>query len=1245
MRLVGKCQRVPDACQRYRPGEGGQNPKRGAAIPSTYLCQLYLRVCSDTIGRMPLTSAQISAMNGAFQQQYMQNQSMSGMIQPPGYNLGGYNTGAQNEGLAGGMMNRGMGVGAPVAALGMGLMGLDPLSMGIRGGMAAHGLGAGLGGSMMAGVAAAAPMMAGMAGVGYMGHQMMSGAQQTQQFNQDMRGSYSFFNPHGQGGRGFSEGNIRQIGGNLRDFAGQGGNGQFGGTMSQFELGPSFAELGRLASGMGRMGMADGVRNAKEFTDKFKEMMKTVKSIATDMGTSLEEAQKTMAAMKGSGIFKNQAGITGALRAASIAGGLATTEVTGMMNIGSQISRMYGGTGRQGAVGGIRSIEQVGMAVQTGALSEEEIYNTTGLTGAEGRRAMAQQNLMMTGSFLKSSKGRWMMASMAGKDGQLDQGSVNDFLAGGMGVDATRAAAHRNLRGVGRANFIRNEGRLRGSIMEEFGGMAPAMAMMGWAQGKGIDINSMGDREMLFMQRQLGLGRDEADSMVKMAKALPDMLQHRRGAKQDDAFSREHGLRAQNSGLEGVKRKLDAAKDSVNNEMQKVGQAVLGTMSDAVAEWGNKLAGTYEERAFEGIREMHRAAMGGGGGARSLTSGNLGKLYGGGGGENFLHEDIGQARYRDRTQGLQFSARMATLSGVDPEVSKLLSGNAGALSSAYGSAGGLAGLAGEDRMAGFKQRFGKDTALGRHFRGLDAKGQAAFMQQAELSMGMSTGLLSETMQVPGLPQLVGGGEDHSNPKAQERLGRALLGIKSTEESAQNTAAQLRRTQSAMGGNPMMAGSGMDAGAGSAIFGSLFGGIADALNGTKAKTQAAGSLFENAETRKLAFDMLTGDTGATGRLQKARMGVLGSAAERGGMDKLTDAEKGTLGALSAIEVTSDLHKVLEGKGGDLRKMTDKDWAPLIAKRRAAVAAAGGDPDSVDKGHLLSLASGVKSGAIRARSEIVATLAKQVGRTTTEEMQVLDAGGVARLTKHGGVEKMTLTADTEKALFAAGGKGAVQAANAALATQDLGLRLGKASDPAEQAGLYGEYTAAASAAREGLAGLDVKSLRAIGSRMAGTDEGDMATSMVMRGQAMGAGKRRKGAAGAVADQLGVHMDRDQLAAMRGKSPEVQAAMLARELGVTGDKDFVSGLTEAIGTVGQKGGEIRGADVLARARTGASKETQEKLREYAKDRQGPQEKMVDLLKSSNDSLKIIADGVKPTKSALDNLSNLWSKRDGEA
>lgn len=1242
---------------------------------------------------MVMTSSQIASMNGAFAQQYMANMQYAGMIQPPGYNLGGYNTGAQNEGAAAGILNKGMAVGAPMATLGMGLMGLDPLSMGMRGGMMAHGMGMGVGGSIAAGAAIAAPAMIGMAGLSYMGNQMMSGAQQSQQFNQDMRGSFSFFNPGGTHGRGFSEQGIHQIGRDLRGMVGAGG-GQFAsgtgnmGTLGQFELGPSFSELGRLAAGMGRMGLADGVRNAKEFTDKFREMMKSVKTIAEDMGSTLEEAQKTMAAMKGSGVFRNQAGVSGAIRTASVAGGLATTEVTGMMNIGSQISRMFGGTGRQGAMGGIKALEQVGIAQQVGAVSEEDIYNTTGLTGAEGRRAFAQDQMMRTGSFLKGAKGRRLLASLAGKNGELDQSSVNDFLSGGMGTGNTMSNAYRNLGKVGRANFIRNEGRLRGAVMEEFGGMAPAMAMMGWAQQRGIDINSMGDREMLFMQRQLGLGRDEADTLVKMAKAMPDLMQRRREAKQDDKFAREHGLRAQNSGIEGIKRRLDAAKDSVNNEMQKVGQDVLESMTDTIAEWGNKLAGTYEERAYEGIRDLHRTATSGGAaGAKAIgqltMGGKLSKLYGAAG-EGALRENIGQSRYAAKVNDLQFSARMATATGMSEEVRGLLGSNADALKEAYGGSAGLAGLAGEDRMAAFKQQFGKDTALGKHFRGLDARGQAAFLQQAEMSMGMDKGRISETFQTPGLPTLMGGGADHTAAKQDERTGRSMLGLErgglarsmdvmgkvggglvGAQATLSSTLAggaiggvlgfgigalpgvELGNKYGGMLGHAVQKGLG--------ALGTAAGDLVERFSGRTGLAKAAGGIFENKEMRELAFGMLTGDEGAKENMRKMRMGILGGAAERGGVDKLTDNEKATLGGLESIDITARVNNLINKHGGDPSKVPEAEWGPLLKDRKALVERMGGDASNVDKKELLHSAAGVADAARRTQTEIIGKIAKQVGKTAIEEAQVLQAGGVAELRTYSGgsgknkwqLEQLALSSSAEKKLRASGGEAAVSAARSALSAQDLGRAVGTASTPEEQARLYEGYAGKLGQLRDELAGMDVKSLRTFGSTFAGTEEGDMVSGMIMRGQSMKAGKQRKGAAGAVASQLGLQMDKDQLAAMKGKSPEAQAAMIARQLGIGGDTAAVSELSAVIGTVGQKGGELKGADMLARLREQASPETKKKLDAAVKGQATPDEKILDEIKESNKHLKVLADAVPKTEAKLATISSnssKWFKEDGE-
>lgn len=1193
---------------------------------------------------MPLSSSQIATLNGSFQQQYLQQQQLAQSIQPPGYNFGGMNTGAQNEGLAGRGLNHAMAIGAPAATLGLGLMGLDPISMGVRSGMAAGSVG-GMGAGLAVGAGVAGVGFAGMGALSYMGNQMMSGAQQTQQFNQGMRGSYSFANIHGDHGRGFSEGDVRQIGSSVRGMAGGQIGGSFGGTASQFELGPSFNELGRLAANMGRMGLADGVRNAKEFTTKFREMMQSVKTIAEDMGTTLEEAQKTMAAMKGSGVFKNQTGVTGAIRGAAQSGGLATTEVTGMMNIGSQISRMYGGTGRQGAMGGIKAIEQVGAAQQIGAVSEEDIYNATGMTGAEGRQAFAQQNMVQTGSFLKSSKGRWLLASMAGKNGQLDPSSVSNFMSGGMGVEDTRRAAHANLGKVGRANFIRNEGRLRGAVMEEFGGLAPAMAMMGWAQGKGIDINSMGDREMLFMQRQMGLGRDEADSLVKMARKMPELLQHHRESKQEDILSREHGVRAQDSGIEGVKRRLEAAKNSVNNEMQKVGQDILGHATDVIASWGNRLAGTYEERSIEGIRDMHRTAMMGGkegrAAAAALTGGGkfISELGGTGAGGAFAgpHEDIGQRAYREKVQALQFSSRMATAGGMDPELQRLVQAQSPGLRQAY--ADELAGLSGEDRMAGFKRKFGKDTELGRKFRALDERGQAAFLQQMEGTIGIKAeNRLSESFQIPGLPELVGGGKYRTESERHEAMGASILGLTGSRGTAGKVGAGLGAGLGLMLLNPITAGIGGLLGKRA---GEAAGGFIDELTGTAAKRRAAGSIFEDKELRGLAYGALTGAEGAADKMNMAIADITGAAGARGGFGKLSNEEAGRLGGLRAIQTTSEVMRAANAKGG-VDKMTDADWAPIIKRQKELASREGRDPSSITKESILASAGGVTEMAREGRKAALEEISKQVGRTTTQEVEALQAGGIARLSTKGGVETLSLTKETEATLMKTGGAAAVQAAKQALAVQQLGMKVGKEGSTEA----YDAYTAGSGKLHEMLSGMDVKSLRAFAASSAGTNAGGIASEMIMRGQSIEAGKRRKGgAAGAIAAQLGAEFGADELGGLKGLNASAAAGKIASRLGVGDDKAFITGLQESIAAANKKGGGIQSGELLQRALAGADPMTKKKLEEQAKGRQSGEEKIIDKLGEGNLFLKALVQSNDRAKAELAIIAgNTKKSEDGE-
>jgi len=97
---------------------------------------------------MPLNSAEVAAMAGQYQQMHVgQSQyssfigGMSGLQGSPG---------VQADQIAGGLMNRVSAIGAPLASLGVGLMGLDPMSIGIKAGMGAYASGAGLAGAGMA---------------------------------------------------------------------------------------------------------------------------------------------------------------------------------------------------------------------------------------------------------------------------------------------------------------------------------------------------------------------------------------------------------------------------------------------------------------------------------------------------------------------------------------------------------------------------------------------------------------------------------------------------------------------------------------------------------------------------------------------------------------------------------------------------------------------------------------------------------------------------------------------------------------------------------------------------------------------------------------------------------------------------------------------------------------------------------------------------------------------------------------
>lgn len=630
---------------------------------------------------MPLNSAEIAQAAGQFQQFHAGQQQystmiggMAGLQGPPG---------VQADQIAGGLMNRMGAIGAPIASLGLGLLGMDPMSIGIKAGMGAYASGAGLAGAGMLGLGAAGAVAVPMAMASYAAGQMWTGAQGQQAFNQNMRGAFAFQTPYGQG---FSGGQLGQMNQGLFNMAGQrGGAGEMMGIN----------ELQGLAANMGRMGMGSGIKDVSQFSQKFREMVDTLKVVAKEMGTSMQAAQEFVVAMRGSGIFNSgdQRKLATEIRQFAQAGNMATSELTAAANIGAQVSRAIGGRGNQGAFAGVRTIGQIGAAMQAGVLNDEDLYNATGLTGAEGRQALAARQLEQSGNFLRSGRGRMFLASVAGAGGQLDPNSVQDWLSGGMDIAGTRGLAKGNLSRLGKAGFLRNEGRLRGAALEQFGGMLPTMALMQWAGGRGMDINTMDDKSMLFASRSLGMGMDELEDAVKMARNMPAILEQQRSSKEMGAFNNRMATVRRTQGIEGVQRRFEDAREKVQGSLQRVGAQFYTDLSSMIERTINEMTGVAVEEYDQKVMDAYHDAMSGAG-----TKG--------------LQRQLGMGA-RGGMRGMGASSSLGGMTpgtGVDRFFGRQ-SGVGGALSSAMGgSLGGYLLFGGEtdfDRMkkAGYGSMF------------------------------------------------------------------------------------------------------------------------------------------------------------------------------------------------------------------------------------------------------------------------------------------------------------------------------------------------------------------------------------------------------------------------------------------------------------------------------------------------------------------------------------------------------------
>lgn len=425
--------------------------------------------------------------------------------------------GMSAAGMAGGMALGGaqiygmMGGGGMLGAAGRTLDPFTWMGRGFSAGYARGGqmgmgmMGRGMMGAAMGG-AAALPLYGVYKAASMYGGAFTGGMQDQAAMNQTLRSNFQHFGGGGAMGRGFGQQQMGAIGANV---AGVVRNDPF------LSMGEATSLIGQGAQG----GMFTGVREVSEFTQKFKSMLDTLKGVQRELGGSLSEAMTFVNEAKASGVFQtsDRLRLASGMRTTQAVTGMNAMQVGQMQQFGSQLARAVGGRASQGAFGAQRAMQQVGSMVQSGALNEEQIYEITGQTGAQGQMAFAQNMMQKVARFSRRGMGRYSIFGMANENGTgLDAGQLARFTSGDMGVGELSRRAHGNVNRMGRARSINQEGNLRGALLEQ-GGIAGQIGMMRMMVGdrlEGMDD----DLGSLVLQRRFHMERPEAEAMMSLMR-------------------------------------------------------------------------------------------------------------------------------------------------------------------------------------------------------------------------------------------------------------------------------------------------------------------------------------------------------------------------------------------------------------------------------------------------------------------------------------------------------------------------------------------------------------------------------------------------------------------------------------------------------------------------------------------------------------------------------------------------------
>lgn len=295
------------------------------------------------------------------------------------------------------------------------------------------------------------------------------------------------------------------------------------------EMMTSMKELESVLSKVSQMGIMQGVRDAKEFKRKFKDMTSALREMSRNLGTTLEETLPFLQSSVRQGFLDPQQIKRNVQMTSSASGvgiGVKREELFGLQERGAQMLRQMGADSRVGAEGARDFASTLSVAQSMGVLSDQEITRITGQTGGKGVTSLAQTLLgAQSRLFQQSGAGRFITAALAerGEDGlftgRLDSTLLERLRRGQVTGEELMRAGEAQLNSLTQDQALSFENAMGRGMGAEAGALAGvgggATAIRAILADRGVKSR---EAQRRLIQSMTGISQASADAMLTIAE-------------------------------------------------------------------------------------------------------------------------------------------------------------------------------------------------------------------------------------------------------------------------------------------------------------------------------------------------------------------------------------------------------------------------------------------------------------------------------------------------------------------------------------------------------------------------------------------------------------------------------------------------------------------------------------------------------------------------------------------------------